>query len=134
VLGKLNRGFESHPLRHVPASRVSTLTAEGREMYQIALRNHFHWLTRFPPGGQTTGNNKSVESLLPQEIRHTGAGSFALSSTVKIDVLVLGKPHDFPREVIWLDSNRSPDPSSAGIIVTMAAYVDEQDPRRFFRL
>jgi hypothetical protein len=116
------------------AGRVSTLTTESRQMYQIALRNHLHWLTRFSPSCQTTGDDKSVEPLLSQEIRHTGAGSFALSSTVKIDILVLGKPHDFPREVVWLDSNRSPDPSSAGIIVTVAAYVDEQDLLRFFRL
>ena len=46
------------------AGRVLTLTTEGRQMYQIALRNHLHRLTRFPPSCQTTGDNKSVEPLL----------------------------------------------------------------------
>ena len=67
-------------------------------------------------------------------MRHTGAGGFALSSTVQVDVLVFGEPGDFLGKLIGLNSNRAPDSGSAGIVVTVAAYIDEQDLLRFLRL
>ncbi len=63
-------------------------------MYQIAVWNRLHRLTRFAPSCQATHDDKSVESLFPQQMRHTGAGRFALSCTVQVNVLVLGKLGD----------------------------------------
>jgi pimeloyl-ACP methyl ester carboxylesterase len=64
----------------------------------------------------------------------TGARGFAQSSTVQVDVLIPGKPRDFLREIIRLNSNRASDSGSAGIVVTVTAHVDEQDVLRPFRL
>jgi hypothetical protein len=60
-------------------------------------------------------------------MRHTGAGGFALSSTVEIDVFVLGKSFDFVGKVIRFEANRTLDSGGAGIVVPVTAHVDQQN-------
>ncbi len=90
-------------------------------MYEIAVWNSLHRLAGFAPGDQPTSNHKSFETLFPQEICHTGARYFALSSAVKVDVLVPGKFRDFLGKFVRLDSNRTSYPRGTGIVVTMAS-------------
>ena len=52
-------------------------------------------LSRFAPGCQATNNHKRVEAFFLQLQRHPGAGRFACSSAIKIDVLVMGKSLQF---------------------------------------
>src|SRR6266849_7517297 len=61
-------------------------------------------------------------------MRHPGAGRFARSSTVQINVLVLGEILDFLIEIVRLDPDRSKDPLRAPVIVTMAADIRDQYP------
>jgi hypothetical protein len=45
--------------------------------------------TQFAPGSQTAGQRPdALNALLPQEQRHTGAGSFAGSSAIEDDIAV----------------------------------------------
>jgi hypothetical protein len=78
-------------------------------MYQIVIGDRLDGLTGFAPSREAADNHKGVESLLAKQMRHTGAGGFALSSTVQVDVLVLGKCLDFLRQVIRLDADGAPD-------------------------
>src|SRR5215472_7909785 len=77
-----------------PAS-FSELPTESRQMYQIAVWNSLHRLTRFAPSCQAAHDDKSVEPLLSQQICHTGARGFAQSSTVQVEILIPGKPRHF---------------------------------------
>ena len=67
-------------------------------------------------------------------MRHPGAGPFALSSTVDIDVLSLRQQLDFLVQIIWFDANRSPDPRGAGIVVAMASHVHQEKLVAILRL
>ena len=98
------------------------------------MRHGLHGLAGFAPGCQATDDYEGVESLLAKEMRHTGAGGFALSSTVQVDVLIFGKRLDFLREIIWLDADRAADASGAGIVVAVAADIHQEDLPSFFRL
>ena len=75
------------------------------QLHQVVLRNRFDRFPGLAPGGQSTDNYERVESFFPQQMRHPGAGRFARSSTVKINVLVLGKVLDFLLQVVRLDAN-----------------------------
>ncbi len=57
------------------------------------------------PCRQTADNHKRVETFLLQQMRHPGAGRFARSSTVKVNVLVLGQILDLLLEIVRLDAD-----------------------------
>ena len=73
------------------------LTTEGRQMYQVVARHGLDGLAGFAPRRQAADDDEGVESLLAKQVRHTGAGGFALSSTVEVDVLIFRKCRDFLR-------------------------------------
>lgn len=106
--------------------------AESGKMHEVRRRDRLHRLTGLTPGRETADDDKRVESLFAQQIRHTGAGGFALSSTVEVDVFVLGKSFDFFGEVIRLETNRALDSRGAGIVVAMAAHIDQQKLSRAY--
>ncbi len=111
----------------MPAKERAALTTEGRETHEVARRHRFDWISGFAPGREAAHDDKRVESLLQQQMRHTGAGGFARSSTVQKNVLVPGEFLEFLGEIIGLDSNRAGDAGGAGIVVTVAAHIDEQN-------
>ena len=92
-------------------------------MHQIVAGNDFHRFAGFAPGRQPADDYKRVESFFPQHMRHTGAGGFAQSSTVKINIFVLGQPLDFFVEVVGFDANRSLDAGCSRIVVAVAANI-----------
>src|SRR5580704_15221721 len=65
--------------------------AKRRQLHQIVLRHGFQWFAGLAPGSQAADDHERVESFFPQQVRHPGAGRFARSSTVKINVLSLGR-------------------------------------------
>jgi hypothetical protein len=69
------------------------------------MRNGFHRFASSLPGGQAAHNHERVESVLPQHVRHPGAGRLARSSTVDINVFVLGQSFQFLGQVVWLETN-----------------------------
>jgi hypothetical protein len=108
-------------------SSARARTAERWEMHQIGLRDRLRGFPGLAPCCQAAHDDKRVESLLAEQMRHTGAGGFALSSTVEVNVFVLWEGLDFVGKVIGLDANGALDSRGAGIVVAMAAHVDQQD-------
>ena len=102
------------------------------QLYQIVLRNRLHRFAGFAPGSQSADNHERVESFFPQQVRHPGAGRFARSSAVEINVLVLGKVLDLFLKIVGLDADRALDPRSSRIVVAVAADVDDQHPACIF--
>jgi hypothetical protein len=64
-------------------------------MHEVALGHGLNRMSGFAPGRKAAHDDKRVESVLPKQMRHTGAGRFALSSTVQVDVLVPGEILEF---------------------------------------
>src|SRR5579863_3993072 len=96
-------------------------------MNEVGLRDRLDGFAGLAPGCQAAHDDKRVESLLAKQMRHTGAGGFALSSTVEVNVFVLGEVLDFAGKVIGLDANGALDSRGSGIVVTVAAHVDQED-------
>ncbi len=107
--------------------------AERRQLHQIILRDRFNWLAGFAPGSKASDNHERVEAFFPKQVRHPGASRFARSSTVEINVFVFGKIFDLLFEVVWLDADGILDAGSAGVVVTMAANIDDQNLVRSLR-
>jgi hypothetical protein len=59
------------------------------------------------PCGESTDDDKHAESLFHQYLRHPGARGLARSSTVKINVLILGKVLDLFLKIVRLDADGS---------------------------
>jgi hypothetical protein len=102
-----------------------------RQLYQIILGNPFHRLSSLAPRSQSADNHERVESFFPQQMRHPGAGRFARSSTVEIYVLVLGKVLDLLLKIVGLDPDRAFDPGSPGVVISVAADVDDEHAASF---
>jgi rubredoxin len=79
--------------------------AKGREMHQVAAGHRFDRLPSLAPCRKPAHKYERVESFLAQQMRHTGARGFALSSTVEVDVLVFRKFLGGLGQAIWLKSN-----------------------------
>jgi len=94
-------------------------------MHQIVARHDFHRFAGLAPRRQTADDYERVESFFPQHMRHTGAGGFAQSSTVKIDIFILRQPLDFFVEVVWLNANGSLHAGRTGIVVAVAANIHQ---------
>jgi hypothetical protein len=84
--------------------------AKRRQLHQIVLRHGFQWFAGLAPGSQAADDHERVESFFPQQVRHPGAGRFARSSTVKINVLVLGEVLDLFLKIVGLDADRAFNP------------------------
>src|SRR5579871_5210737 len=63
-------------------------------------------------------------------MRHTGAGGLACSSTVEVNVLVLGEILELCLEVIGFDADRTENALRAAIVIPVAADVDDLHPLR----
>jgi len=68
-----------------------------------------------------------AEAVLPEYQRHTGARGFALSSAIDVDVFVLGEGFEFFVELVGFDTDGACDAGGAGVVVSVAADVDEDD-------
>jgi len=89
------RRHTSNPKEQGIARSAGARATESGEVHEVRFRDRLDGLTGLAPGGETADDDKSVESLFAQQMRHTGAGGFALSSTVEVDVFVLRKIFDF---------------------------------------
>ncbi len=76
-----------------------------RQLYQIIPGYGLRRISSFAPGRQSADNYERVESVFPQHMRHPGAGRFALSSTVDINVFVLGQGLEFFGQIIWFQAD-----------------------------
>src|SRR5437868_2024895 len=90
-------------LRRWPAPSSKGRLRKRRKFHQIVLRHRLQRLSHLPPGRQPSDDHERVESFFPQQMRHPGAGRFARSSTVQINVLILGKILDLLFKIVWLN-------------------------------
>ena len=61
-------------------------SVERRQFHQIFSGHGFDRLPGFAPGGKASHQNKRIESLLAEYVRHPGAGGLACSSAVEINI------------------------------------------------
>jgi hypothetical protein len=64
-------------------------------------------MTCFPPRGQSSDDDERVESIFPQLQRHPGAGRFACSSTVDVNILIFWEGFDLLSKVVGFNANGS---------------------------
>src|ERR1035437_3212997 len=65
-------------------------------------------------------------------MRHPGAGRFAQSGAVQVDVFVMGEALDLLLQVVGFDANGPLDACGAGVVVPMTANVDQMNLVRSF--
>src|SRR5271156_4014155 len=58
-------------------------------------------------------------------MRHPGAGCFACSSTVEVNVLVFGEVLDLFIQIVGFDADRTFDAFGPDVVVAVAAHVDD---------
>src|SRR5581483_8258086 len=66
-------------------------------------------------------------------MRHTGAGGFARSSTLQVNILLFGKILDLFIKVIGFDTNGSENSFGANVVIAMTANVGDLDVVAFSR-
>jgi hypothetical protein len=76
-----------------------------RQLHQVILGHRLQGFSRFAPGSQTAYDHECVESFFPQQVRHPGAGRFARSSAVEVNVLILGQVLDLFLQIVGFDAN-----------------------------
>jgi hypothetical protein len=108
-----------------PDPRIDSSLAKRRQLYQVVFGDGLQGFAGFAPGGQAADDHERVESFFPQQMRHPGAGRFARSSTVEINVLVLRQVLHFFLKIIGLDADRVLDSRGARVVVAMAADIDD---------
>lgn len=94
-------------------------------MHDVVRRHPLYRIPGFAPCGQPADNHERVKSPFPQQVRHTGAGRFARSSAIQIDVFVSRKYFDFLRKIIRFQPNRSLNARGARIVVAVAAHIGQ---------
>ena len=82
---------------------------ERRQLYQVAVEARAPAVGRPFSTRPTADDNERVESLFSQLQRHPGAGRFACSSAVEINVLVFRERLEFLGKIIRLDAHGSLD-------------------------
>ena len=107
----------------------ASASAEGRQMDEVVVWHRLEWFSCLTPGRQPPDDYERIESPFSQQVRHPGARGLARSSTVDVDVLILGKILKLCRKVIRLNANRPLDAHRTGIVVAMAAYIHQLDVR-----
>jgi len=105
----------------------ASASAEGRQMDEIVVWHRLQRFSRLTPCRQPADDDKRIESLFSQQVRHPGARGLARSSTVDVDVLILRKIFNLGGKVIRLNANRSFNAHRTGIVVPMAAYIHKLD-------
>ena len=98
---------------------------EGWQLHQIVFRYGLQWFAGFAPGSESADDHERVESFFPKYVRHPGARGFARSSTVEIDVLVLGEILDLFVEIVGLDADRSENALGANVVIPVAAHIHD---------
>jgi hypothetical protein len=99
---------------------------EHREFDQIVVRHGFERMSRLTPSLQTAGDDERLESLFLQEMRHPGAGRFARSSTVEINLLILGQVLDLFQQVVGFEPDGPRNALRVCVVVAVAPHVCDQ--------
>src|ERR1700679_3254207 len=84
-----------------------SLAAESGQVDDVGLRDSFQGVAGSAPGGEAADDDESVETILAQEVRDAGAGSFAAAGAVEIHVPVSREMFYLVAEIVGLDSNRA---------------------------
>jgi hypothetical protein len=79
-------------------------------VHQVIIGNTFDRLAGLAPSAQSSHDHKRIEASFPQQVRHTGAGRFARSSTVDVNILVLREIFNFLFQIVRLDADGTPNP------------------------
>ena len=111
---------------------MEALSLKRRQLDQIVFGDGFDCLAGGPPGGEASVDDERVESLFSQQVRHTGAGGLARSSTVKINVFVFGELFDLFGKPVGLDTHRALDTVGPAVVVAIAAHVYQYDSLYIF--
>lgn len=104
--------------------------AEGGKLDQIVVGHAFDRVSGFAPGAQASADDKNFEPKFLKLMRHTGAGGFACSSTVEINLSILGKVLHLFNEVVGLNADGSRDTFGVGIVISVAADVSNEHVTR----
>ncbi len=84
-------------------------SAERGQHHQVTLRHNFKRKSGFAPGGEAADHHVRVKSFFPQYVRHTGAGGFAHSSAVEVDLLVARQIVEHIAQAVGLDADGAAD-------------------------
>ncbi len=109
------------------------MLTECGQLDQVVFRDYFHRLASLTPSRQSADDYERVEAFFPQQVRHPGAGRFARSSAIQINIFVAGKVLDFFLKIVGLNANGVLDARSAGIIIAVAADIDDPYTVGIFR-
>jgi hypothetical protein len=90
------------------------------QLHEIVVWNPLKGVSSFAPGAQATGDNEDLKAKLLQLLRHPGARGFARSSTVEINLSILGKVLDFFDQVVRFDADRSRDALGVSVVIAVA--------------
>lgn len=75
------------------------------QLHQVIMGDDLHWLSGFSPSRETALNDKRIETFFPELQRHPGAGRFACSSAIQIDVFFRSQGFEFLGKIIRFQSN-----------------------------
>ena len=112
---------------------VGNASIEHRQFDQVVVRHWFHRLPCLSPGAQSAGDHEDLEPFFDQYLRHPGARGFACSSTVEINLPLLGKVLDLFFEQVGFEANRPGDALRLSVVVPVAADVGDQNAAGFGR-
>ena len=96
-----------------------------RQLYQIIFRHRLQMSAGFAPCGETANDDKRVEAFFLQQMRHPGAGRFACSSTVEVNVLIFGEIFDLLVQIVGFDADRPGDSLRSYVVIAVTAHVDD---------
>ena len=96
-------------------------------MDHIFSWDQLEWFSRALPSRVSTFDGIGIVSILPENIRHTGAGCFAQSGAIQVDFFIFRQLVHFMREAVWLEANRTWDPHGSNIIVPVASRIRDND-------
>ena len=112
--------------------RPTASLRKRRQLDQVVSWHGLQGLSGLAPRRQSAHDHEGVEPMLPQEMRHPGAGRFARSSAIQKNQLVLGQVLDFVRQIVGLYAQRTANARGLGIVVAVAADINHQDVVLFF--
>ena len=75
------------------------------QLHKIIAGYGFSGMTSFSPSRESAHQHKGIESFFPQQVRHPGAGRFAHSSTVNVDIFIFGKVLDFFGQIVRFEAD-----------------------------
>jgi hypothetical protein len=74
-------------------------------MHQIIMGDRLYRLPGLAPRPKPADYHERIEPLLPQHVRHPGAGRFARSSAVHVNVFVAKQRFHFFRKIIGINAD-----------------------------